>query len=260
MHEQFEEQLVKRFPLCQRRRLGWLANNFRWSSKAQLLRLQKADPALTKEVLEAVLDRLRDVLPVTKQPALGDLIGCSGSMVQAIELGSRLLNEDLAWRIFYATGASATDLLKTKPELRGFDGNNYEFTTYERWRAVNRLGETDAVQLVNGMTKPLMAVLTAARRAMRGSDLAVRHSFLRWLVATVDEFGLLSEIREMRTKGELPAFDTSFLDLTSGSKELEDENPWLGAYRTFPVEKPWTQGFRPPNAHSAAKTLTTRKG
>lgn len=250
---QFEERLVKQFPHCQRRRLGWLANHFRWASSRQMLQLQKSDPALTPVVLKSVLTRLKDLLPVMKQPSFGELVGCSGSMVQAIELQGRTLKEDLAWRIFYATGASAPDLLKLRPELRGFDGNRYDFTTYERWKDVNRLGNTVALELVEGMTKPLIAVLTAARHAMDGSDLAVRHSFLRWLTGAVKEFGLLGEIRRMRSEGRYPTFDATFLDLTFGGSDLEASHPWLGGYRTVQSQEIWSQGFRPPNADSLVK-------
>jgi len=197
----------------------------------------------------AVQKRLNDVLPLMKQPAFGELIGISGSMVQAIELGQRTLKDDLAWRIFYATGTSVTELMKKKPELRGFDGNFFECTTCQRWKATNQLGKADGLLAVEGMTGPLKAVLTAARRATGGSDLAVRHSYLRWLTETVREFGLRSEINSMRWRGEFPVFDPSFLDLTLGSKELETKDPWLGSYRSTipePDSIPWTEGFRPP--------------
>lgn len=249
-HEQFTDGVVKRFPMCRKGGLAWLANHHRWCSNSKLLQLRNSDPALSKDVLKSVLKQLAQLLPVMKQPVLAELIGCSGSTVQAIELGGRPLKEDLAWRIFYATGASATALMKPKPELKGFDGNRYNFTTYQRWKAANRLGEDDHSLVVRTMSQPLTVVLAAAGRATGGSDLAIRHSYLRWLVATVEEFGLLGQIHAMRAEGKFPAFDPVFLDLTLGAKELETKNPWLGGCRTIKPE-PQSKGFRPPNAGSA---------
>jgi transcriptional regulator with XRE-family HTH domain len=146
------------------------------------------------------------------QPQFAKLFGVSASYVQAIELGERQINDDLAYAMMTRFGASPRSLKKKRGRPKMYSRRATIQERIEEWAKIAQQLNDDILTVLSNVMIPKLIVLSeAARRKRKGPALAI--SLDRWLAAAERDYSLhttreavLEEFREAHAEVDFVPF------------------------------------------------------